>query len=124
MPCIRRLRTHVSTESRPPRSCRKYSQLTSFLIGQLNHTLQPFLSRNFFLRQIVGDAFNVSPKRTKLPHDRLVTAIDVINTVDKCLATCAECGQDERRRCTQIRGEYWSTREPPRSTHGRGVARD
>src|SRR5688572_12868248 len=97
MPRTRHLRTHVSTESRPPRSCRKYSQLTSFPIGQLNHTLQPFLSRNFFLRQIVGDAFNVSPERTKFSDDRLVTAVDVINAVDKCLATCAKCGQDERR---------------------------
>src|SRR5688572_32264732 len=39
--------------------------------SQLNHTLKPFLSCNFFLRQIVGDAFNISPERTELSHDRL-----------------------------------------------------
>ena len=44
---------------------------------------------------VVVEAFDLRTKPRKLRFDALVPAIDMVDTIDNCLATRYQCGKDE-----------------------------
>ena len=53
-----------------------------------------FASRSLLLgREIIGDPFNIGAQRSELSHNRLVTAIDMIDAIDEGLSRRAKCSE-------------------------------
>ena len=82
----------AGTETGDPRSLLPLLLTFSFLL----------LVFSFLIRKIVRDPLDVGTDRTELSYDSFVTAINVIDAVDKCLAACAKGSENKRCRRAQV----------------------